>query len=237
MLKKLLPLIPEHECYAEAFAGGLALLLAKERSDVEVVNDANKELVILYRQVQFHLPELEREIEFILNARENLKSFRTEKGITEIQIAARFFIRNRISFGGGRRQLRRSENKRRRVQFARTEPEASSGGKSAAFAGNNRVPVLRAVSRTLRLGEHVLLSGSALYQRKHRRVRAVDGNGHERVRKAGAEAEREVAGDSERQRVHAGTIQSLPSAGDGDAQRAIESANGERPVWGANCHA
>jgi site-specific DNA-adenine methylase len=41
MLKKILPLITPHVCYCEPFAGGLAVLMAKERSQVEVVNDIN----------------------------------------------------------------------------------------------------------------------------------------------------------------------------------------------------
>lgn len=41
LLSNILPLIPEHICYAEPFAGGLAVLLAKPRSKVEVTNDAN----------------------------------------------------------------------------------------------------------------------------------------------------------------------------------------------------
>lgn len=31
LLKHILPLIPKHDCYAEPFAGGLAVLLAKQR--------------------------------------------------------------------------------------------------------------------------------------------------------------------------------------------------------------
>ncbi|HEX7860821.1 MAG TPA: DNA adenine methylase [Verrucomicrobiae bacterium] len=101
MLKKLLPMIPPHECYAEAFGGGMALLLAKEKSAVEVVNDINKDLVSLYRNVQYHMPELLREMEFIQNARTNIADFIAQPGLTEIQRAARWFVRNRTSFGGG----------------------------------------------------------------------------------------------------------------------------------------
>lgn len=101
MLKRLLPLVPPHTCYVEPFAGGLALLLAKERSPVEVINDLNGDLIALYRCIQYHLPELLRELDHLVASREALKDFRTQPGITEIQRAARFFYRNRISFGGG----------------------------------------------------------------------------------------------------------------------------------------
>lgn len=58
MLKRILPKITPHVCYCETFAGGLAVLLAKERSEVEIVNDLNGTLVALYRNLQYHLPAL-----------------------------------------------------------------------------------------------------------------------------------------------------------------------------------
>jgi len=64
MLKHLLPIVQAtpHVCYNETCAGGLALLMAKERSPVEVVNDVNGDLVALYRNLQFHLPEIVRQM-------------------------------------------------------------------------------------------------------------------------------------------------------------------------------
>lgn len=100
LLKYLLPLIPKHVCYCEPFAGGLALLLAKERSDLEVVNDLNRDLVHLYRNVQYHLAALLDEVEWVLNSRKNLEDFIAQPGLTEIQRAARWLVRNKISFAG-----------------------------------------------------------------------------------------------------------------------------------------
>lgn len=100
LLKQILPRIPAHTCYCEPFAGGLAVLLAKERSQVEIVNDLNGDLVSLYRNVQYHLPALLSEMEWIIAARRTLQDYTAQPGLTEIQRAARFFVRNRISFGG-----------------------------------------------------------------------------------------------------------------------------------------
>lgn len=99
-LKTILPLIPEHVCYCEPFAGGLSVLMAKQRSKVEVVNDINGDLIALYRNLQMHLPALLGELEFLQASRKNLYDFRAQPGLTEIQRAARFFLRNRTSFGG-----------------------------------------------------------------------------------------------------------------------------------------
>lgn len=49
MTAKLLPLIPRHTTYVEAFGGGAALLFAKAPSMVEVYNDLDEGLVNLFR--------------------------------------------------------------------------------------------------------------------------------------------------------------------------------------------
>lgn len=101
LLKQVLPLIRPHQTFVEAFAGGIAVLLAKEPSKAEVINDINSDLVNLYRHAQFHLEALIQEIEWTLNSRENLADLRAQPGLTGLQRAARFFLRNRMSFGGG----------------------------------------------------------------------------------------------------------------------------------------
>lgn len=100
LLKHILPLIPEHECYCEPFAGGLAVLLAKPRSPLEIINDLNGDLISLYRSVQYHLPELQRELTHLVSSRQMFKELLAQPGITDIQRAARFYYRHRVSFAG-----------------------------------------------------------------------------------------------------------------------------------------
>jgi DNA adenine methylase len=100
LLQHLLPKIPEHYCYCEPFAGGLALLLAKGRSRLEVINDINGDLIAFYRCVRFHVDALISELEFVLNSREEFRDFITQPGLTDIQRAARWFFRNKNCFGG-----------------------------------------------------------------------------------------------------------------------------------------
>lgn len=49
MVKHLVPLIPSHEIYVEAFGGGCALFFAKEPSSIEVYNDVDSGLVNFFR--------------------------------------------------------------------------------------------------------------------------------------------------------------------------------------------
>ncbi|WP_421801789.1 DNA adenine methylase [Flagellimonas sp.] len=53
MLPNLLPMIPEHRIYVEAFCGGASLFWAKQPSKVEVLNDINGNVVNFY-QVMKH---------------------------------------------------------------------------------------------------------------------------------------------------------------------------------------
>ncbi|MEO7933252.1 MAG: DNA adenine methylase [Chthoniobacterales bacterium] len=98
-LKTLLPMILPHETYVEVFAGGLAVLLAKEKSSREVINDTNEDLVCFYRNARFHLPALLDELDG-LNARAEFDRARDSLPATEIQRAARWFLLNAMSWGG-----------------------------------------------------------------------------------------------------------------------------------------
>jgi DNA adenine methylase len=103
LVGRILPLIPPHVCYCEPFAGGLAVLVNKPRSRVEVVNDLDGDLVRLYRCVRYHRDALLDELGFVLNSREEFFAFMAQPGLTDIQRAARWFIRNKLSFGAGMR--------------------------------------------------------------------------------------------------------------------------------------
>lgn len=105
LLPQLLPLLRPHTLFVEAFAGGAALTLAKKPSKVEVINDVNGELVNLYRHAQFHMDALIQEVEFTLNSRADLEALIEQPGLTGLQEAARYLLRNRLSFGGGGRSF------------------------------------------------------------------------------------------------------------------------------------
>lgn len=67
---KILSLIPDHTLYAEPFLGGAAVFFAKEKSEIEVINDTNKELVNFYKVVQNDFISLEKEIRISLHSRD-----------------------------------------------------------------------------------------------------------------------------------------------------------------------
>ncbi len=70
MLPHIMPLIPEHNVYVEPFAGGAAVLFAKEPVQTNVINDLNGELINFYRTCVSDFPALRSEILKTLHCRE-----------------------------------------------------------------------------------------------------------------------------------------------------------------------
>ena len=63
MLKEILPRIPEHRIYTEAFFGGGAVFFAKEPVESEVINDTNHMAITFYEVVKTNFEELKAKIE------------------------------------------------------------------------------------------------------------------------------------------------------------------------------
>ena len=89
--------------YIEVFGGaGWVLFYKDKHADLEVYNDADGELVNLMRCIKYHTGELQREINGFLNSREMFVDIGEQlkcRGFTDIQRAARYFLRMRISYG------------------------------------------------------------------------------------------------------------------------------------------
>lgn len=101
LAKHILPLLGEHRCYVEPFAGAAAIFFMKEPSPVEVINDINGDLSNLYRVVKHHLSELHSQFKWVIVSRDNwnwLQSTPVET-LTDIQRAARFLYLQKMAFG------------------------------------------------------------------------------------------------------------------------------------------
>lgn len=70
LVKTILPMIPVHNLYCEPFAGGAAIFFAKQKSEVEVLNDTNRELINFYRVLQSDFTSLEKEVMITLHSRD-----------------------------------------------------------------------------------------------------------------------------------------------------------------------
>lgn len=104
LANKIISVFPEKiDRYIEVFGGGASVLFAKEKhASLEIYNDANGQLVNLFRCIKYHRGELQREISGYVNSREvfeDIKARINMRGFTDIQRAAMFYIQIKISYG------------------------------------------------------------------------------------------------------------------------------------------
>ncbi|MDR7813370.1 DNA adenine methylase [Lacrimispora sp.] len=103
--KKILEQFPDPDSfkrYIEVFGGAGWVLFSRDKHAVmEVFNDANGELINLYRVVKYHPEALQKELDWLLMSREQFfdELNRNDRGMTDIQRAARFFCLIKESFG------------------------------------------------------------------------------------------------------------------------------------------
>lgn len=110
LAKRIVSEFPEKsERYVEVFGGGASVLFAAEKhANFEVYNDANGQLVNLFRCIKYHREELQKEIRYYLNSRETFIECRerlNDAGFTDIQRAAMYYVCIRISFGADTRSF------------------------------------------------------------------------------------------------------------------------------------
>tara|TARA_R110002051_G_scaffold297564_2_gene363997 strand:+ start:47406 stop:48230 length:825 start_codon:yes stop_codon:yes gene_type:complete len=69
LITTILPLIPTHNTYVEPFVGGGAIFWSKPKSEVEVINDYNRELINFYECVQNDFVSLKKMVMISLHSR------------------------------------------------------------------------------------------------------------------------------------------------------------------------
>lgn len=108
LAKQIVSLFPENvDRYIEVFGGGGSVLFAKDKhAPLEVYNDANGQLVNLFRCIRFHREELQKEISGYVNSREIFEDIKAQinvRGFTDIQRAAMFYVLVKLSYGADNR--------------------------------------------------------------------------------------------------------------------------------------
>lgn len=105
LAKLIVELIPEHEIYVEPFAGAGHVFFTKERSRVEVLNDANSKIANLFYCVAFHSSEFWSKFRWLVYSRairrkltEKLKGKRVELGDVDSAVGGLFLMNS--GFGG-----------------------------------------------------------------------------------------------------------------------------------------
>jgi DNA adenine methylase len=103
MLRHILPNIPEHIIYTEAFFGGGAVFFSKKSVPSEIINDLNAQVMNFYSVCKTDFDELKLKIEATVFARSTysvaMTIYRMPHLFNKIQQAWAFYIATNMGFG------------------------------------------------------------------------------------------------------------------------------------------
>lgn len=99
---KIIALLPPHTAYVEPFCGGAQVFFHKQPSEVEVLNDLDREVINFLRVCQWHEQELIRFLRYTIASRNWFELFlKTDPDtLTDVQRAGRFLYIQKNCFGG-----------------------------------------------------------------------------------------------------------------------------------------
>jgi DNA adenine methylase len=102
MLKHILPNIPEHAIYTEAFFGGGAVFFAKEQSSSEIINDSNAMVINFFSICTTDFEKLKKKVEATLFSRATYSVaytiYKMPHLFNKIQQAWAFYIATTMAF-------------------------------------------------------------------------------------------------------------------------------------------
>ena len=150
MLKYLLPLVPAHTIYCEPFFGGGALFFAKPKSEVEVINDLNGEVINFFKVLKNKFSELQKEVRATLHSRELYKKamaiYKNPKGYSDVQRAWALWTATNQGFsaqigswGFGKTNAKEKAVANKRADFTQTYEERL---KTVQVESNNALKVI-----------------------------------------------------------------------------------------------
>ena len=103
MLKEILPLIPKHRIYTEAFFGGGAVFFAKVPVESEIINDNSSMVVNFYEVLKTDFENLKTKIESTLFSRATYSVayaiYRIPHLFDRLQQAWAFYVATNMGFG------------------------------------------------------------------------------------------------------------------------------------------
>ena len=102
MVSTILPLIPEHRIYTEAFFGGGAIFFAKEPAEAETINDINNMVVNFYMVAQNDFDNLKKKVQATLFSRATYtvawSIYRMPHLFNKLQQAWAFYVATNMGF-------------------------------------------------------------------------------------------------------------------------------------------
>jgi DNA adenine methylase len=100
--RQIISMLPPHTCYVEPFGGAAWVLLGKDRSDVEVLNDIDGELINFFRVVKEKPEQFIASFDLALVSREEFEKLAIldPRHLNDIDRAHRFYYLIMAGWGG-----------------------------------------------------------------------------------------------------------------------------------------
>lgn len=99
--RQIIDLLPPHNAWVEGFCGSAALTLAKTPVPIEVINDADDEIVNLFRQLRNNSTRLCRAVALTPYSRAEFEIARQrETGLSSLERARRFLVASMMTVNG-----------------------------------------------------------------------------------------------------------------------------------------
>jgi len=93
--------LPPHNCWVEVFCGSAALTLSKVKSQIEIINDIDNDIVNFFQQLRNNNKELLRLIQLTPYAEQELILARTKEGeLSAVERARRFLVQSMMAING-----------------------------------------------------------------------------------------------------------------------------------------
>lgn len=93
--------LPPHNAWVEAFCGSAAVTMAKKQAPIEVINDADSEIVNLFQQLRQHPRKLVRLVETTPYARQEFEqTFKKAARKSGLERARRFLVASMMTVNG-----------------------------------------------------------------------------------------------------------------------------------------
>ncbi|HOX21954.1 MAG TPA: DNA adenine methylase [Elusimicrobiales bacterium] len=142
---KIASYIPHHRTYVEPFAGGAAVLYAKDPSPQEVLNDRDAEIAFMHKFIRDHAPEdrkalAKREWTILRGTHERLKAMKPE---TDRDRFYKAFYLTRSSYGKMRGGSFNPANEGVKIDFEKTIERAQARLRNVAVSNKDYLQVLK----------------------------------------------------------------------------------------------
>lgn len=102
LISEILPLIPKHRIFTEAFFGSGSVFFSKEPSESEVINDSNHLVVNFFEVCKTDFENLKKKIEATLFSRASytvaLSMYRMPHLFSKLQLAWAFYVATNMGF-------------------------------------------------------------------------------------------------------------------------------------------